>query len=125
MPRCILVFVRSDIFYSTDVAENTHRILRCAFHHCEASAAHCCSVFQSHQLSRIHGCPGVRSSDRIPRRWAIRINVVQLLIGSLHTLALKEVQVLKPAYEGGKDSWWSEVIRRTALKAGADANGTD
>ncbi|KAG8967476.1 hypothetical protein FRC05_002071 [Tulasnella sp. 425] len=36
--------------------------------------------------------------------------------------ALKEVQVLKPAYEGGKDSWWSEVIRRTALKAGADAN---
>ncbi|KAG9020183.1 hypothetical protein FS837_008545 [Tulasnella sp. UAMH 9824] len=36
--------------------------------------------------------------------------------------ALKEVQVLKPAYEGGRDSWWSEVIRRTALKAGADAN---
>ncbi|KAG9013435.1 hypothetical protein FRB90_006036 [Tulasnella sp. 427] len=36
--------------------------------------------------------------------------------------ALKEVQVLKPAYEGGKDTWWAEVIRRTALKAGADGN---
>lgn len=37
--------------------------------------------------------------------------------------ALKEVQVERPAYVQGVDPWWSEVIRRTALGAGADRRG--
>lgn len=35
--------------------------------------------------------------------------------------ALKQVQVERPAYQSGAQEWWSEVIRRTALGAGADS----
>jgi hypothetical protein len=34
--------------------------------------------------------------------------------------ALKQVQVERPAYASGAPEWWGEVIRRTALGAGAD-----
>lgn len=39
--------------------------------------------------------------------------------------ALKQLQTEKPAYqgEGGAHAWWSEVIRRTAVGAGADSQG--
>ena len=37
--------------------------------------------------------------------------------------ALKELQTEKPAYHSGADDWWGEVIRRTALGAGADRIG--
>ncbi|KAF5354667.1 hypothetical protein D9756_005372 [Leucocoprinus leucothites] len=39
--------------------------------------------------------------------------------------ALKEVQIESPAYVQGADAWWGEVIRRTALSAGADERGED
>jgi len=35
--------------------------------------------------------------------------------------ALKEVQKQWPAYEGGKEAWWAEVVKRTAVGAGANA----
>lgn len=34
--------------------------------------------------------------------------------------ALKQVQIERPAYASGAPEWWGEVIRRTALGAGAD-----
>lgn len=34
--------------------------------------------------------------------------------------ALKQVQTEKPAYESGAEGWWGEVIKRTAIGAGAD-----
>lgn len=34
--------------------------------------------------------------------------------------ALKEEQRKKPVYSGGADKWWTEVIKRTALDAGAE-----
>ncbi|KAF8161176.1 HAD-like domain-containing protein [Crassisporium funariophilum] len=34
-------------------------------------------------------------------------------------IALKEVQTEHPSYKQGADKWWSDVIRRTALGAGA------
>lgn len=37
--------------------------------------------------------------------------------------ALKELQIDKPAYQSGADGWWAEVIRRTAVGAGADPSG--
>ena len=37
--------------------------------------------------------------------------------------ALKQLQADKPAYKDGAYAWWGEVIRRTALGAGADAKG--
>lgn len=39
--------------------------------------------------------------------------------------ALKEVQIESPAYVQGADAWWGEVIRRTALSAGADERVLD
>ena len=39
--------------------------------------------------------------------------------------ALKSLQSEKPAYQGkdGARGWWSEVIRMTAIGAGADSKG--
>lgn len=37
--------------------------------------------------------------------------------------ALKQVQKEKPAYESGAEGWWGEVIKRTAIGAGADPQG--
>ena len=37
--------------------------------------------------------------------------------------ALKQLQAEKPAYRDGAEAWWGEVIRRTALGAGADTKG--
>ncbi|KAK7687114.1 hypothetical protein QCA50_009616 [Cerrena zonata] len=34
--------------------------------------------------------------------------------------ALKQLQRKKPVYQGGSDEWWGEVIKRTAIGAGAD-----
>lgn len=42
---------------------------------------------------------------------------------SCRRIALKQLQVEKPAYRGGSDEWWGEVIRRTAIGAGANSNG--
>ena len=38
--------------------------------------------------------------------------------------ALKQLQADKPVYKDGAQAWWGEVIRRTALGAGADPGGT-
>jgi hypothetical protein len=38
-------------------------------------------------------------------------------------LALKALQVERPAYAKGAEEWWAEVIRRTALGAGASSDG--
>lgn len=35
--------------------------------------------------------------------------------------ALKQVSIERPAYRKGVSAWWEEVIRRTAIGAGADA----
>ncbi|KAG8936845.1 hypothetical protein FRC03_009602 [Tulasnella sp. 419] len=35
--------------------------------------------------------------------------------------ALKLLQESRPAYQGGKESWWSEVVKATAIGAGADS----
>ena len=34
--------------------------------------------------------------------------------------ALKQLQTDKPVYQSGAEGWWGEVIRRTAIGAGAD-----
>jgi len=34
--------------------------------------------------------------------------------------ALREMKESKPAYAGGREAWWGEVIRRTAIGAGGD-----
>jgi hypothetical protein len=40
--------------------------------------------------------------------------------------ALKQLQTEKPAHHGhnGAQGWWEEVIRRTAIGAGADSQGS-
>jgi hypothetical protein len=38
-------------------------------------------------------------------------------------LALKALQVERPAYAKGAEEWWAEVIQRTALGAGASSDG--
>lgn len=40
-----------------------------------------------------------------------------------HVEALKQVQIERPAYQSGAQEWWGEVIKRTALGAGADSAG--
>lgn len=50
-------------------------------------------------------------------------NVDFKLSDNVLRIALKEVQVESPAYVQGADVWWGEVIRRTALGAGADERG--
>ncbi|KAI0305560.1 HAD hydrolase subfamily IA REG-2-like protein [Multifurca ochricompacta] len=40
-------------------------------------------------------------------------------------LALKQLQVEKPLYSAGATGWWSEVIFRTAMGAGADARAVE
>ena len=37
--------------------------------------------------------------------------------------ALMQLQSEKPAYQNGASEWWGEVIRRTAVGAGADPSG--
>ncbi|EJF65084.1 HAD hydrolase subfamily IA REG-2-like protein [Dichomitus squalens LYAD-421 SS1] len=39
--------------------------------------------------------------------------------------ALKQVQHEQPVYRGGAEEWWGDVIRRTAIGAGADAQAVD
>ncbi|KAI0958382.1 hypothetical protein AcV7_004217 [Taiwanofungus camphoratus] len=39
--------------------------------------------------------------------------------------ALGELQAEKPAYQSGAQDWWAEVIRRTAVGAGADLERVD
>ncbi|KZT65942.1 HAD-superfamily hydrolase [Daedalea quercina L-15889] len=39
--------------------------------------------------------------------------------------ALRQVQKEKPAYESGAEGWWGEVIKRTALGAGADPRAVE
>ncbi|KAI0769665.1 HAD hydrolase subfamily IA REG-2-like protein [Trametes elegans] len=39
--------------------------------------------------------------------------------------ALKQVQQEQPVYRGGAEEWWGDVIRRTAIGAGADARAVD
>ncbi|KAF9793426.1 HAD hydrolase subfamily IA REG-2-like protein [Thelephora terrestris] len=41
-------------------------------------------------------------------------------IKSSFKIALKQVQIERPAYSSGAPEWWGEVITRTALGAGAD-----
>jgi len=42
-------------------------------------------------------------------------------IKSSFKIALKQVQIERPAYRRGAEEWWGEVIKRTALGAGADS----
>ncbi|TDL26264.1 HAD hydrolase subfamily IA REG-2-like protein [Rickenella mellea] len=46
-------------------------------------------------------------------------------IKSSFKTALKEVQAEKPVYASGHEGWWSEVIRRTAIGAGAKPRDVD
>jgi len=39
--------------------------------------------------------------------------------------ALKQVQVEHPSYQNGAQHWWTEVIRKTAVGAGADPHIVD
>ncbi|EMD37729.1 hypothetical protein CERSUDRAFT_114362 [Gelatoporia subvermispora B] len=39
--------------------------------------------------------------------------------------ALKQLQAEKPVYSSGAQEWWGEVIKRTAIDAGADADAVD
>ncbi|OSD03963.1 HAD hydrolase subfamily IA REG-2-like protein [Trametes coccinea BRFM310] len=39
--------------------------------------------------------------------------------------ALKQVQQEQPVYRGGAQDWWGDVIRRTAVGAGADPKAVD
>ncbi|CDO69290.1 hypothetical protein BN946_scf184976.g9 [Trametes cinnabarina] len=40
-------------------------------------------------------------------------------------IALKQVQQEQPVYRGGAHDWWADVIRRTAVGAGADPAAVD
>ncbi|KAI0633338.1 HAD hydrolase subfamily IA REG-2-like protein [Trametes polyzona] len=40
-------------------------------------------------------------------------------------IALKQVQQDQPVYRGGAHEWWGDVIRRTAVGAGADPKAVD
>jgi len=40
-------------------------------------------------------------------------------------LAIRQMQVERPSYHAGATSWWSEVISRTALGAGADPQAVE
>lgn len=40
-----------------------------------------------------------------------------------HLPALKQVQIERPSYAKGHEAWWGEVIRRTAVGAGASSEG--
>lgn len=40
-------------------------------------------------------------------------------------IALKQLQEEKPAYQHGAEGWWGEVIRRTAIGAGADPSAVE
>ncbi|EPQ57694.1 hypothetical protein GLOTRDRAFT_38464 [Gloeophyllum trabeum ATCC 11539] len=44
---------------------------------------------------------------------------------SAFRVALKQLQVEKPVYENGAEGWWGEVIKRTAVGAGADPQTVD
>jgi len=46
-------------------------------------------------------------------------------IKSSFKIALKQLQADKPAYQSGADAWWGEVIRRTAIGAGAEPSAVD
>ncbi|KAI0700880.1 HAD hydrolase subfamily IA REG-2-like protein [Cytidiella melzeri] len=46
-------------------------------------------------------------------------------IKSSFKTALKQLQTDKPAYKSGADAWWGEVIRRTAIGAGADPTAVE
>lgn len=37
--------------------------------------------------------------------------------------ALKQIQSEKPVYQSGAEDWWGEVIKRTAVGAGAEPQG--
>jgi len=39
--------------------------------------------------------------------------------------ALKQLQAEKPVYQSGAQEWWGEVIKRTAIGAGADSRAVD
>ncbi|KAH9978802.1 HAD-like protein [Lactifluus volemus] len=46
-------------------------------------------------------------------------------ISSSFKLALRQLQAEKPSYRAGATKWWSEVISRTALGAGADPGAVE
>ncbi|KAK0212758.1 HAD-like domain-containing protein [Desarmillaria ectypa] len=46
-------------------------------------------------------------------------------VKSSFKIALAALQKERPAYDKGNNSWWSEVIRRTALGAKADSTALD
>ncbi|KAJ3844680.1 HAD-like domain-containing protein [Lentinula raphanica] len=67
----------------------------------------------------------------ITPRWPIHVQYAMTFEPYLGTLdpnsikrsfktALKALQVEKPAYKHGSQNWWAEVIKRTALGAGAN-----
>jgi len=44
---------------------------------------------------------------------------------SAFRVAFKQLQTEKPNYESGAEGWWGEVIKRTAIGAGADPQAVD
>lgn len=53
-----------------------------------------------------------RTGGLFDERWSILCN--------MHCTALKALQREKPAYEQGSQGWWADVVKRTALGAGAN-----
>jgi hypothetical protein len=48
-------------------------------------------------------------------------NSFLLLLASIG--ALRDVQCERPVFAGGAEGWWKDVIRKTAVGAGAHAQG--
>lgn len=67
-----------------------------------------CDYTKSHIYSI---CTAARSADRSADRFIV--------------IALKQIQKERPSYIGptGHEGWWKEVIRRTAVGAGAPTSG--
>jgi hypothetical protein len=60
-----------------------------------------------------------KPSEGRSRRVCLTRNCISQL---LRLKALRDLQAEKPAYAHGSEKWWADVIQRTALGAGADAN---
>ena len=56
-------------------------------------------------------------------RQYLRCNIEKFGLRAYTEIALKQVQKEKPTYSGGSNEWWGEVIKKTAIGAGASPDG--
>ena len=62
-------------------------------------------------------------SGETPKRKRVQKSSLSVFFSYLYVCtreALTQVQIERPAYASGAPEWWGEVIKRTALGAGAD-----